>query len=145
MSADLPSENREINGTVYTVSMLPLKKWMQLKKVAFGVIGAPLAEALASAEGGIKDLLGMNISNKAIGQGLYAMCANSSPESDELMLKLLSEATMVGDNRLDPVGHWPRNMGNLGPYLAFALEVQFADFFKGLLGALPGDGQGGSK
>lgn len=141
MSADLPSETTEIGGVQYTVSMLPLKKWLQLKKVVLRTIGQALAETMASMGGGIKDLINIDIPNEAIGRGIYMLCQNSDPESDEAMLRLLSESTMIGDSRLDPIGHWPRHMENLGPYLSFAIGVQFRDFFVGLVSALPSAGQ----
>lgn len=143
MSADLPSDSREIGGIQYTVSMLPLKKWLQLKSVVLKTIGQALAETVASAGGGIKDLLDANISTEAIGRGIYTMCSSSNPETDEQLLRLLSESTMVSDTRLDPIGHWPRHMENLGPYLSFALGVQFKDFFGGLVSAIPSAGQKG--
>lgn len=124
------SESCQIGGRKYTVTMLPLSQWQQLRDAVWptlmGVIpdvvekgGKPSTKQLSDVIRSVSVLLPLQ------------------PESYRTAIRLLQEASEVEGQagRLSNVGEiWWAETGysDLGEWIAFALEVQLVPFCSGL-------------
>ncbi len=134
---NLPSDDRTIGSTTYQVTRLPMRQWLELKALGMRLAGPVIAEVLAGAKGGLSSLLDKNMDLGGIGQALYRLCADAKPADYNKLLDILGKCTAINNKPLDKDFWWPRNMEELAPYVAFALEVQFKDFFAGLVAMMP--------
>lgn len=135
---NLPHQDRLIGAHRYRVTMLPMGRWLRLEGLVVGIAGPALGEALAEARGTLADLGGIDV--RDLGGALRAIAQRATPEAQQELLELVADATQVeGEKGFSPlpwsrqITWWPRCMAELGPFVAFALEVQLADFFGGLL------------
>jgi hypothetical protein len=140
MSMDLPSEERQIGGRTYRVSKLPLRQWFELKALVLRMAGPALSELIASVQGGISNFAAADIPAEGVGLALHRFCGAATADEMERVVTILSSATRVSDQLLGQgaAAWWPQHMSDMAPWLAFALGVQFSDFFEGLVATLPG-------
>jgi len=131
-SLDLPGDERVIGQHTYRVAMLPMGKWLELEAILLDVIGPALAELIGGWRSG-EGIGGLD--HRALAFAISAISTKAPAETQGRVLDILSASTLCDGHRLNSL-HWPRNMGELAAYVAFALEVQFADFFGGLAAEL---------
>ena len=125
---DLPSQERVIGRHTYRVAQLPMGSWLELESLLLDVLGPALAEVVAVWKPG-QGLGGLD--TRALAFAISAISSKAPAATQERVLSLLEGSTLCDGHRLDRL-HWPRNMGELAGYMAFAMGVQFADFFGGL-------------
>jgi hypothetical protein len=133
--SNLPSQERTIGEHVYRVTMLPVGRWLELQTLVLRIAGPALAEALASAKGASI----MDLQVEGLGGALHRLSQSATASEQEKLLTMLGEATTVEGKPLTWARQgmwWARRMRDLAPFVAFALEVEFADFFAGLTSAI---------
>lgn len=130
--ANLPNKELSLGENTYKVSMLPLGKWEHLLSSlssTFGVGIVNLVSAQVSSGGSFLD-----IPNNAIIEVVDTVCNRLSPQKLADIRKTLCSATKLNGSAFDESRqsyHWPRNMQDYLPFLAFALRFQFERFFVG--------------
>jgi hypothetical protein len=151
---NLPSQERLIGGTVYRVTMLQMGQWEELLVLVMRGGGKPVAEFLAGINAGnissvIEEIREFGtITPEALASLLPRLASALCTLAETLdvttirrLRELLALSTFVDGSPLDMTRqqtYWARgHMAELVPYLGFALEVQLADFFGGLLPAAP--------
>lgn len=147
MSKDLPRQSKTIGGHRYHVRRLPWGLWQQLYVRLQRVVGPALGRMLEGSGGGLSSLLNRDVSG--LGEALGDLTQRLDHDTLEWVTTTLGTYTDVEDGRHTrtleaPVQEtwWPHHLREFAPWLAFALEVQLADFFAGL-GDLGGPGDEG--
>lgn len=141
-------ESREtvIDGVRYRVSQLGARHALRLLTTLAKVLGPGLGKGLDSvlqAKGGGKlaELLEADTSKLQLGPAVEALVDRLDEPTVEAVVNQLADATVLvlGDKapQLSAVfdAHFAGKLGQMFKWLAFALEVQFGDFF-GALGSL---------
>ena len=136
---DMPSQRREIGEHEYQVLMLPLGAWLELQGLVARLFGGALEELFA-AMGDTDDIGALDL--RQIAPVLRALLGSASPADLEALFDSAGKSLRVReedggwtilDRRRQQVW-WSGHMRELAPVLGFFLEVQFRDFFGGLLG-----------
>jgi hypothetical protein len=136
-----PTE-RQIGEHVYRVRPMMPKRILRTAPILGKLVVPALGHLIDNAKGGkISDVLGADVSGLSFGAAAQALVAAwEQPKIDEL-IEELAASTEVG---LDGCSRWPllstcfdahfsgRTKEMLG-WIAFAVEVQYGDFFAGLL------------
>jgi len=148
VSADLnlPSVERDINGTGYRATIMHLGEWYALQELALDVFGESLEQLFGAfptdGEGRID--IGA-LQTEQLASALHALLRGLGSRRLSALVDTMAQAVDVRASdgrwrRLDASiinGHFRRHMRDLVPVLALHLEVQFKDFFGGALTALP--------
>ncbi len=121
---------KNIDGTDYTITMLPADKAVILFTRLTKLIGKPLSNLVAS--GGMD----AEVSGKLIGLCIEGLSENLDEEVVLKTIKDLLASTMVGNQMLDKVFnvHFAGRIGHLFKVVWAVLEVQYKDFLEGLGG-----------
>jgi len=141
--ADLPYETETIGRHSYRVGRLPFGQWLELEALLLEALGPSFAELLTAwrprptVAGQKVSLLDLN--GEVIGRALYRLSTALPASTQERVLELVGTVTQCDGHALgwrEMRQHWPRYMAELLPFVAFAMGVQFADFFDGALDVL---------
>lgn len=135
----LQNQTREINGVTYEIQQLPARRAMKLL-ARLGKLVAPLvAVAQGAAKSGGVLKLDAGLLTSAVG-GLFD--ALPPEDVEPLMAELFASAVILDGNARVPL--WPvfdlRMQGRTFDVLklaAFAVEVNFGDFFDALRANMP--------
>jgi len=134
--ANLPSQERTIGEHAYRVTMLPMGQWLELESLVLRIAGPAIAEAMAGAKN-VQSLGDLQI--ESLGGALHRLSQAATAAEQERLLTLLGQGAQADGHTLtwgEMRTWWPRFMRELAPFVAFALEVQLADFFDGLKSGL---------
>lgn len=133
---NLPTKSKIINGRNYEVTQLTMKKWLELKVVVIKMCGPSLGELLHSWTG-TEDL---NIDTRSVGYAIFSLSEKINSPDYEKILSILYNVSKVDNIELHGIAEtwFPTHMKDFPEYLVFALEVQFADFFDGVMNAITG-------
>jgi len=128
------SQTKSIDGCGYTVYMLPPKVARKILVRIFQVLGPSLGEAFSRDEEKL---------SAAIGPIIREFTDRLSDDDLEWMMTALADVTMIdpGGGKTIPLkgvfdGHFQGKIGSMLRWFAFALEVQFSDFFGDSVGGL---------
>lgn len=125
----MKSETRQIGDHRYTVTMLPLSQWQQLRDAVWPTLIGVLPDLLDRDESPSAEELADAVRSASIMLPLQ-------PESYRAALKILHECSTVEGKTgyLSTIAEiWWAETGyaELGEWLAFALEVQLVPFLSG--------------
>jgi hypothetical protein len=132
---DLPYQEREINGTTYRATTLPLEDWAALTESLADLIGDPLSGVLRGDAVLRRDLSGSDIG--------YLVAEIVSKLTKKRIITLtghMAKGLRAGDHILSSSAQqtwWPKHMRDLASVVGLFLEAQYSDFFEGLGESLP--------
>lgn len=136
------AQEREIDGLVFEVAQLPAMRANKLLVRLGKVIGPALGKVSKLMQGGAKSIADAELS--AVGEAIEALFDKLTPEEFEAVTKeLLAGASVTGAESVEDGGTGGKKVPllpvfdrvmqgrtvTLGKLLAFAFEVNFADFF----------------
>ena len=136
---DMPSKRRTVGKHEYKVTMLPLGRWIELQQLVAKLFGGALEEFFGAMDG-VQDIGSIELAK--LMPVIRALILSATVEDLEALFDAMGRGLQVReedggwtilDRRRQQVW-WAHNMGELAPVAAFFLEVQFRDFFAGLLG-----------
>jgi hypothetical protein len=141
---NLPSREREINGTLYRVTILPLARWYELEGLALDSFGDPLRRLFAAVPAGEHGGLDVGgVQTEALADVLHGVLVGLAGAKLARLVETMGDVLELrgadGWRRLSAAqidAHMRRHMRDLVPVLLLHLEVQFADFFGGAMSAL---------
>lgn len=149
-------QKEEIDGVTYEVAMLPARaSWRLLQEILraiappLGVLLGEVFDDAASLKGiaskvklkivGDSDsdsvVGGKNLSGKILEQAIAALMKSTGPDFIDELTDQMAKVTIVtgteAGGKLDKIfdHHFMGKMSSLTKWLAFALRVQYADFF----------------
>lgn len=130
--SQLDAHRKRIDGVEYEVRMLPATRATKLL-VKLGKMLGPAFAAIARGEGGID----REIDGALFAGAVSALFASADPDEVDAILKELAEVTLADGKGLRPIYdiHFAGKIGRLMKWAAFALQVQYEDFF-GALGSV---------
>lgn len=134
-------ETREIDGLRFTVQQLPARRGMKLLNHLIRIAGPGLAKAAGALKGG--DLAKLDLANidfGALGEALKSIFDGLPDVEFDYVLDEMLAVTLLNEAPLKPVfdAALQGRIGTVYKLLAFALEVNFRDFFGGLSGLTAG-------
>jgi hypothetical protein len=123
-------EQREIDGVVYRVTPLPAGKGLKVMQRIAKVLGPVLTSGATAGAGSVED---------AVVRELGAVAGRLSDDDLEFVSRALAESTTFANGHGAQVQlgqcfdlHFAGEYERLLPWMAFALGVNFAPFFKRL-------------
>ena len=131
--SQLDAKKQMIDGVEYEVRMLSATRGTKLLVKLGRMLGPAFAE-LARGEGGID----REIDGALFAGTVSALFASADPDEVDAILKELAEVTLADGKGLRPIYdiHFALKIGRLMKWAAFALQVQYEDFFGALAGVL---------
>ncbi len=127
-------QSKNINGTEYTVQLLPPTQALDLLVDLAQMLG-PALDPILSNLGTLQGLLDKDLADvdtAFFGQAARALCSSTDKVKLRAVVKLLGDVTLVNGAQLSRVheAHFlERGLGEMFLWLPFALEVQYGDFF----------------
>ena len=130
--SQLDAKRKTIDGVEYEVRMLSATRATKLL-VKLGKMLGPAFVEIAKGEGG----LDREIDGALFAGAVSALFASADPDEVDAILKELAEVTLADGKGLRPIYdiHFAGKIGRLMKWAAFALQVQYEDFF-GALGSV---------
>jgi len=130
--SQLDAKRKTIDGVEYEVRMLSATRATKLLVKLGKMLGPAFAE-IARGEGG----LDREIDGALFAGAVSALFASADPDEVDAILKELAEVTLADGKGLRPIYdiHFAGKIGRLMRWAAFALQVQYEDFF-GALGSV---------
>lgn len=129
----LPSFQRNIGQHQYTVYRLSFQRWRELLGICENLFGKALLSVLADRSR-FSDLLDKDVKS-LVEAALSIVQKFAAAEGTTLLARLGEHSRVVIDNQVRMLTMdqqelwWAQNPAELLPWLAFALEIQFKDFF----------------
>ncbi|HWJ97515.1 MAG TPA: hypothetical protein VNQ33_05105, partial [Acidimicrobiales bacterium] len=124
------SQTSTIDGHSYTVRMLPARRATRMLAKLSSMIGPALGTL---AEGGkLSDLADAKVNGKLFSRAAVALFAHVDEDAvDAILMELADVTTVEPGGLLKPIYdvHFMGRQGALMKWAAFALRVQYADFF----------------
>lgn len=134
-------QRKTIDGEEYEFSKFGAKKSIKILRRLLGIVGEPLALALASAKGSGKIL------DKDIDPGMLSGAVRALIEraDEDTVLSLMDDlcgesACLCNGKKVLFDTHYEGRLPHLFKVLAASVEVQYGDFFGGSLGQFTGRG-----
>lgn len=136
MSLDLPYLERDINGTTYRATTLPLDQWAELTEDLASMLGDPMASILRGDSVIAEGALG-----SAAIAAILAGVAGRITKTQLLKLARHFARGLRADGKLLTYDqqqlYWPGHMRDLAQVAGLFLEAQYEGFFEGLAALLP--------
>ena len=141
------SQEKMIGGRRCMVAQLPVTRALKVLRRLGSTLGPALAKAAGASKGASISLAALNVESLADAVALLFERLTDA-ELDYLLRELLSTAQVMGEGdkwlpMIDPVsgaalydGIYAGNIAGLLALLAFAVEVNFGDFFVAIRGSL---------
>jgi hypothetical protein len=129
---------REIDGHTYEFERFGAKKSLRTFAKITKLIGEPVLMAISSAKG--KNILKSEIDPEILGKAIAAFTMRlDSDETMELIEELTArENVMCDGKKISFDSHYADREDHMMKVLATALEVQYRNFYRGIVGMLPG-------
>ena len=137
--SQMDCQERVIDGVTYSVYMLPPKTAMDLLVDIGKVVGPSVGTLVdaASSKGGAAALLEMSVTSEFFSKAASELFERMDKSVLRSVIDQLAKVSMADGVKLESTLdiHFRGKLGTMFKWLAFALQVQFGDFFNALGGA----------
>ena len=134
--SQMDGHKKEIDGVIYTVYMLPPKTAMDMLVDIGKVVGPSLGTIMdaASRNGGVSELLGMSVTSEFFSKAAGELFQRMDKAVLRSVIGQLAQVSMADGVKLEDTFdiHFRGKLGSMVKWLAFALKVQFGNFFSAL-------------
>lgn len=135
----------DIGGYTYEVVQLGATAGLRMSAELIKILAPSLGALAGNADltGGIKSAIGGHLKPKALEDAARALASSLDSTKVQAIVKELADTTEIWGPGFGDAGaplsmhfddHFAGKYVNLGRWLAFALKVNFSDFFDGLSG-----------
>lgn len=131
------SQSKTIGEHLYTVRMLPARRATRMLSKLSRMLGPALGQLAEGRK--ISELLDTKVEGQGFSRAVAALFAHVDENAvDEILMDLAEVSSVEGLGPLKPIydAHFMGKQGALMSWAAFALGVQYADFFAAATAAI---------